>query len=274
MRADVRHRIDRDGDDLVRRVVRDLLDVHAAFGRGDDRDARDFAVDQHREIELLLDRGALLDVDAVDLLALRAGLQRDESRTEHLPGELLYFVDRLGDAHAALVAGLRFLEFALAAAAGVDLRLDGPHRAAELLCRLHGLRHREGRKALRNRHAEFRENRFALVLVDVHAASLEALLVGWAKARSAEPTALKTGRARFSLLTREKLSPPYGSYFPSCGAILLQASISVRTAVTDLSNISRSAPVNSSSITRSTPFEPITTGTPTYMSFTPYSPLR
>ena len=70
-------------------------------------------------------------------------------------------------------------------------------------------------------------------------------------------------------------APPRGlCYLPNCGAILLQASISVRTAVTDLSNISRSAPVNSSSITRSTPLAPITTGTPTYMSFTPYSPLR
>jgi hypothetical protein len=78
VRADVRNRIDRDGDDLVWRVVRDLLDVHAAFGRGDDRNARRLAVDQHREIELLLDRGALLDVDAIDLLSHRAGLKCDE----------------------------------------------------------------------------------------------------------------------------------------------------------------------------------------------------
>ena len=68
MRADAGHRIDRDGDDLVRRVVRDLLDVHAAFGRDHDRDARGCAVDQHREIELLVDRRAFLDVEAVDRL--------------------------------------------------------------------------------------------------------------------------------------------------------------------------------------------------------------
>ena len=125
MRADVRHRIDRDGDDLLRRVVRDLLDVHAAFGRGDDRDARGLAVDQHREIELLLDRRAVLDVEPVDLLALRAGLVRDERRAEQALCLLLDVLDRLDHLDAA----------GLAAPAGVDLRLHDPDRAAELAAR-------------------------------------------------------------------------------------------------------------------------------------------
>jgi hypothetical protein len=47
--------IDREGHDLLGRVVRDLLDVHAAFGRGDEGDAAGLAVDQHREIEFLGD---------------------------------------------------------------------------------------------------------------------------------------------------------------------------------------------------------------------------
>src|SRR6266571_8024073 len=58
------------------------------------------------------------------------------------------------------------------------------------------------------------------------------------------------------------------------GAIFLQASTRPCTAPTDLSNASRSLPASSISTTRSTPFDPITTGTPTYMSFTPYSPER
>src|ERR1700736_7061127 len=69
--------------------------------------------------------------------------------------------------------------------------------------------------------------------------------------------------------------PTDGHQRPSrSGAIFLQASISPCTAPTDLSKASRSLPASSISTMRSTPFDPITTGTPTYMSFTPYSPLR
>ena len=48
-------------------------------------------------------------------------------------------VDRLGEADAALVAGRGFLELALAAAAGMDLRLHHPDRPGELLGRGFGL---------------------------------------------------------------------------------------------------------------------------------------
>ena len=53
-------------------VVRDLLDVHAAFGRDDEGDARGGAVDEAGEIEFAGDAGAFLDIEAVDDLALRA----------------------------------------------------------------------------------------------------------------------------------------------------------------------------------------------------------
>ena len=81
-----RLRIDGDGDDLFRRVVGDGLDVHAAFGRDDEGDAADRAVDQQRQIELAVDVGAVLDVEAVDLLAGRAGLLGDQRVAEHLLG--------------------------------------------------------------------------------------------------------------------------------------------------------------------------------------------
>ena len=82
MRLNAGRRIDRDGDDLVGRVVRHLLDIHAAFGRDHDGDARGRAVDQHRQIELAIDRRAFFDVEAVHLLAARAGLMRDQRRAE------------------------------------------------------------------------------------------------------------------------------------------------------------------------------------------------
>ena len=79
-----------------------VLDIHAAFGRGDDRDAPGLAVDQQREIIFLFDVDAVGDVEPLDLLAVRAGLDRDQRLAEHLGGMLAHFVDRMGEANAAL----------------------------------------------------------------------------------------------------------------------------------------------------------------------------
>src|SRR5690606_39190836 len=102
------------------RVVGHLLDVHAAFGGGDERDAAGGAVDQAGEVKLPLDVGTVLDIDAVDHLPGRAGLLGDQGRAEHLADEGLDLLRRAGEADAALVAGLRLFEAALAAAAGMD----------------------------------------------------------------------------------------------------------------------------------------------------------
>ena len=86
------------------------------------------------DVVLLLDVGAVLDQQAAHLLALRAGLVGLELHAEDLAGELRYVGFRARDLDAA----------ALAAAAGVDLRLDDPDRAAELLRRLDRFLHAEG----------------------------------------------------------------------------------------------------------------------------------
>ena len=132
MRHHAGGRIDREGGDLLRRVVRDLLDVHAALGRDHEGDPAGVAVDQHRQVELLRDVGALLDIQPVHLLAGRAGLRRHQRAAEHLGGMRLDLLDRAGQPHAALVAGLRLPEPALAAAARMDLRLDHEDRPAKL----------------------------------------------------------------------------------------------------------------------------------------------
>ena len=160
--------IDGEGDDLLGRLVRDVLDVHAAFGRDDEGDARGRAIDEHRQVEFLGDVGAFLDVEAVDLLAGRAGLDGHQRRAEHLLDVGDDLVDRLGEAHAALVAGRGFLELALAAATGVDLRLDDPERTAERLgggFRVLGV---ENRDAARDGRAELLQDRFGLVFMNVH----------------------------------------------------------------------------------------------------------
>ncbi len=76
------------------------------------------------------------------------GLDGDERVAQHLLGELLGLGRRLGEANAALVAGLGLLELALAASAGMDLRLDHDGRRADPGRGLLGLLRREGDEAL------------------------------------------------------------------------------------------------------------------------------
>ena len=147
---------------------RDLLDVHAALGRADEGDAARGPVDQQREVELAGDVGAVLDVDAVDHLAGRPGLVGDERAAEHLLRLVGGLGDRLGDAHAALVAGGGLLELALAAAAGVDLRLDHPDRPVELAGGGLGLVGLQHHAAVGHRHAVLLQELLGLVFVNVH----------------------------------------------------------------------------------------------------------
>ncbi len=122
-------RVDHDFQDLLWRGGGDLLDLHAALGRGHDGDAAGGAVDQHAEIKLAGDVAAVFDIEALYFLARLAGLLGHQDVPEHLAGILLYVVQRLANPHPALSAGI-VLETPGAAAAGVDLRFDHPDRAA------------------------------------------------------------------------------------------------------------------------------------------------
>ena len=168
MRHDAGRRIHREGHDLLRRRMRDVLDIDAAFGGDHERHFRGFAVDQDRQVKLLVDVGAFLDVDPVDLLAVRSGLHRDQRRAQHLLDVVIDLGNRLGDAHAALVAGGGLLELALAAAAGVDLALHHPDRAGKGFRGGVRIGRPQHRHALRDRHAEFVQQRLGLVFMDIH----------------------------------------------------------------------------------------------------------
>ena len=168
MRHEAGRGIDVEGVDLLGRVMRDRLDVHAALGGDDEGDAAGGAIDQHREVEFLGDVHAVGDVEAVDLLAVLAGLHRDERVAEHIGGGGAHFLDALGQAHAALGVGRQFLELALAAAAGVDLRLDDIKRPGQLLRRLARLVDGHRGIAGRDGDAELREQFLGLIFMDVH----------------------------------------------------------------------------------------------------------
>src|SRR5882724_5826670 len=284
MRHDAGGGIDREGHDLLGTVVGDVLDIDAAFGGDHEGYFGGFAIDQDRQIKLLVDLGAFLDVEPVDLLAMRPGLDRDQRGTQHLLGEFIDLGDRLGDTHAALVAGGGFLELALAAAAGVNLALHHPDRTAQRFRRHVGVGSPQHRYPARDRHAEFVQQRLGLIFMDVHLDALRTLVrsiwnshpflrLAYHTTGTATKTAPEIGNAE-DRSVRSSADGQRDQRPSKSGAIFLQASTRPCTAPTDLSNASRSLPASSISTMRSTPFEPITTGTPTYMSLTPYSPFR
>ena len=143
----------------------------------------------HAEVELARDVDALLDEQALDLLALGAGLVRDQLHAEDLRGACLGVVARLGDLDAA----------ALAAAAGVDLRLDHDDLVAGLGDQLLGRRlaPRRGCSAgrpLGTGTPYFLQELLGLVLVDLHRARLLALTAS-SRLRSARARPRPTCRA-------------------------------------------------------------------------------
>ena len=157
-----RFRIDEHLVNFLRRMRGDFLDVHAALGRCHQADPLTDPIDDHAEIEFLLDVGALLDQQAADLLTLRAGLMGLQLHAEYRLGVLPDFV-----------GGLRHLDAtALAAPAGMDLCLDHPNLAAESSCGGDRLIYREAGKATRGGHAILPQDFLALVLMDFHASSL------------------------------------------------------------------------------------------------------
>ncbi|ENN89596.1 hypothetical protein RHSP_59721 [Rhizobium freirei PRF 81] len=165
---DARRRIDGDGDDLFRRIVRDGLDVHAAFGRNDESNLTDGTVDEDREIEFAVDVGAVFDVETVDLLAGRAGLLGHQRVAEHILGVGDDIVNRLGKANATLGVRAEFLELALAAATGVDLALDDVKRARKLLGGSGGFVGGEDGNAVRDGCAIALQQSLGLIFMNVH----------------------------------------------------------------------------------------------------------
>ena len=154
-------RIDRLEEDFFRGVGGDFLDVHPPFGAGHQGHLGGGAIDQEGDVELVKDVAAFFDQHALDDLAFRAGLVGDEGHAEHVAGVLFHLVGALGDLHPA----------ALAAAAGVDLRLHREGPVAEpprpVARRVAVVDH----VPLGNRYPEVAQDRLCLVLVNVQSYS-------------------------------------------------------------------------------------------------------
>jgi hypothetical protein len=96
------------------------------------------------------------------------GLMGYERAAQHLLGFLGGFFHGFGQAHAAFLTGVSFLEAALAASACVDLRLDHPQRAVERACRGLGVFGLEHDATVGDRGAVAAQKGFGLIFVDVH----------------------------------------------------------------------------------------------------------
>jgi hypothetical protein len=82
-------------DDLLGMFLGDFLDVHAALGAGHDERTRRGAIQQHREVKLLLDLFRRRDEQFADEPSVRAGLLGDEHLTEHGLGLFVNILDAL-----------------------------------------------------------------------------------------------------------------------------------------------------------------------------------
>ncbi len=128
-----------------------LLDLDPALGRADQGHPAGLAVDQQTQIQFAGDVAALLDIDPLDLASRRPGLVGDEVLAEQCGGR-----------RRDLVLGSRQPDPAgLAAAAGMDLRLDHPDLAAEPTRRRNSLGRGIGDAAARRLDAEFRQQLLA-----------------------------------------------------------------------------------------------------------------
>jgi hypothetical protein len=136
----------------------DFLDFHAASGAGHEYDAAGGAIDEQAEIEFALDVQAFFDEQALDDTAGGTGLRSDQLHAENLAGEIGSFVGRTGQLHAS-----RF-----AAAAGMDLRFDDGDVGLQALGRFARFFLGEGDFAAGSGYAIPRQNRFRLVLMNLH----------------------------------------------------------------------------------------------------------
>ena len=168
MRHEALRRVDGDGGDLLGRRMRDFLDIHSAFGRYDHGHAASGAIDQHRQIVFFGNVDAVGDIEAVDLLARITGLHGHQRIAEHVPGIGFDILDAGRQADTALGIGAEFLELALAATTGMDLRLHDIKRSGQLLGT--GDRFLDGQRGMAGGDADpvFSEQFLGLVFVNVH----------------------------------------------------------------------------------------------------------
>ncbi len=115
--------------DQLRRVVGHLLDVHATLAGDDQHRPGGRPIDDDAQVQLAGDLAAFFHQHLADGLTGRPGLDGDQGLAQQGPGHFAGLFGAFDQLHAALL-GVGF-DRSLAAAAGVDLRLDHGQRSAQ-----------------------------------------------------------------------------------------------------------------------------------------------
>ena len=135
-----------------------FFDFHAACGAGHEDDLARGAVDEDAEVELTLDIESFFNEQALDDTACGTSLHGDEIHAEHVAGDFGGLVGGVGELDAT----------GFPAAAGVDLGFDdndgGVQPLGGFACFFLG----EGDFSAGCGDAIARQDRFGLVLVDLH----------------------------------------------------------------------------------------------------------
>ena len=136
----------------------DLFDVHPATAACHQANRLRDAINEHSGIELSCDVGRRFDIQTLDTLTLRSGLRRNQHLSQNVGSCRSNFFQGTGNFDAAR----------LAAAARVNLSLDCPTAAADLLGRLHRLFDGKRRTPGGDRNPCRRKKRLGLILMNFH----------------------------------------------------------------------------------------------------------
>src|SRR5262249_6697541 len=136
----------------------DFFDFHATRGAGHENDAADTAIHEQRKVKFALDVEPFFNKQTFYDATSRARLNRDKIHAEHVSGNVGGFIRRMNELDATR----------LAAAAGVNLRLDDDHVRFEALRPFAGFFFGESDFAARRCDSVARKNRLCLIFVDLH----------------------------------------------------------------------------------------------------------
>ncbi len=152
-------RVDGSFQDLLRRLFRNLLDLDTTFGGGHEDDTASGTINYRAQVQFLGDVGAGLNQNLADRLTIGISLVSNQTLTQPLLGEGFCIFLALDQLYTA----------GFTAATSVNLSLDDPHIAANLVTGFSRFFRSVDSKTLGYWKAVFSEQLLPLIFVKIHA---------------------------------------------------------------------------------------------------------